>query len=51
MIDANLGRRPVYAVRLPGSEDMQQIEDLYDVQVIEMPTEQSMLKILGRKQA
>jgi hypothetical protein len=51
VIDANLGRRPVYAVRLPGSEDMQQIEDLYDVQVIEMPTEQSMLKILGRKQA
>ena len=49
VIDAQLGRRPVYVVRLSGSDDLAAVEARYDVQEFQMPTDQPVLKIIGRK--
>jgi hypothetical protein len=49
VIDAQLGKRPVYAVRLTDDPDLATIRANYDVVEFIMPTEQSVLRILGRK--
>jgi hypothetical protein len=50
VIEAELGKRPVYLVRL-GGDDLSQIYARYDVRGIDMPTEQTILEIVGRKAA
>ncbi len=49
VIDAELGRRPVYAVRLEGDDDLVAVLARYEVQRIDMPTEQPIYLILGRR--
>ena len=49
VIDAQLGHRPVYVVRLAGDDDLAAVEARFDVQVFTMPTEQPIMKILGRR--
>jgi hypothetical protein len=48
VIDAELGKRPVYLVRL-GGDDLTALENRYDVRGFDMPTEQPILQVLGRK--
>ncbi len=49
VVDAALGHRPVYVVRLAGDDDLAAVEARYDVQVFTMPTDQPIMKILGRR--
>ena len=49
VIDSQLGRRPVYAIRLAGTDDLAAILARYDVEEFQMPTEQTLLKVIGRK--
>jgi hypothetical protein len=49
VIDANLGKRPVYVIRLPGDDDSAAVEAGYDLESFAMPTDQPLQKVLGRK--
>jgi hypothetical protein len=49
VIDAYLGTRPVYVVRLPDDDDMAAVEARYNLETFDMPTEQPVQKVLGRK--
>jgi hypothetical protein len=49
VIEAQLDKRPVYVIRGAGDEDLAVIRERYDVQEFPMPTDQSLLRILGRK--
>ena len=49
VIKAQLGRRPVYLIRGPGDEDLATVTEEYDIQQFQMPTDQSLLRILGRR--
>lgn len=49
VIESQLDRRPVYVIRLAGDEDLVTIMERYDVQEFPMPTDQSLIQILGRK--
>jgi hypothetical protein len=48
VIDAELGKRPVYLVRL-GGDDLTALENRYEVRGFDMPTEQPILQVTGRK--
>jgi hypothetical protein len=48
VIDAQLGKRPVYLVRLPESDDLADLAGRYELEEISMPTEQSMQRVVGR---
>ena len=50
VIDAQRGRRPVYLVRLDASE-LVRLEATYELERIEMPTEQSLLRVIAPRQA
>jgi hypothetical protein len=49
VIDAQLGHRPVYVIARSDNGTLARIQAGYDVQEFTMPTEQSVLMILGRK--
>ena len=48
VIDAELGKRPVYLVRLTG-DDLATMFRNYNVQPIDMPTEQVVYRVLGKR--
>lgn len=49
VIDAQLAIRPVYAVRLAGDDDFAAILARYDLEEFQMPTEQSVFRVVRRK--
>ncbi len=49
VIDAQLGRRPVYLVRLPESGEIDDLRSRYDFEETEMPTGQPIDRVLGRR--
>jgi hypothetical protein len=50
VIDAQLGKRPVYLVRLPETYDVAILAQRYELQEIAMPTEQSIQFVVGLRQ-
>lgn len=50
VIDAQLGRRPIYLVRLDASE-LVRLETTYELERIDMPTEQPLLRVIAPRQA
>jgi hypothetical protein len=50
VVEAELGRRPVYLVRLDPSEIVR-LEARYELERIQMPTEQPLLRVVGRRAA
>lgn len=49
VIDAQLGKRPVYLVRLADDAEMANLEARYDTVAFQMPTDQALIKVLGRR--
>lgn len=50
VIDAQLGRRPIYLVRLD-EDELLRVEARYHLERIEMPTQQPLLRVIGARQA
>jgi hypothetical protein len=50
VIDAQLGRRPIYVVRLDASE-LVRLETTYELERIDMPTEQPLLRVIAPRRA
>lgn len=50
LIDAQLGRRPIYLVRLDTNE-LLRVEARYQLERIKMPTQQPLVRVVGTRQA